>query len=297
MRAACAGLTMAACLGLCAGQAASSISLSNGVQLKISTNMGQPNGGQTLTVSMTRASGEGFYRVFRDQNGLAVFAYELSVSLSSEGDSVRLHANPVETEFAAKFPNADGGKPVPTLSSVNELSPLSAGGRAEIGLFELQGMGLRVIDSVEFDLNPESAASPGRLRLAGLELRINGAPLAAHGPGGAVAGRYAMIYVPGRGAYVLSSQPVADRPFVKAGSIDGNKLKFQWNNDSFEVAANAPILASSEDAAAAGEVWVYFDPSYQPAGNWTQARSAADHSEPGEEFFASASDSLGWWLP
>src|SRR5690349_9158954 len=130
-------------------QTTSTVSLSNGVQLKITTNLGQPAGQETIRVEMARASGNSFYRIFRDQNGLAVFGYELAVSLSSGGDSLSLTAQPLETAFAAKYPGADGGKPVPTLSEARPLPSLETGRRAEIGLFELQGQGLRVVDSVE----------------------------------------------------------------------------------------------------------------------------------------------------
>jgi hypothetical protein len=102
-----------------------------------------------------------------------------------------------------------------------------------------------------------------------------------------------MIYIPGRGAFVLSSEPVAGRNFVKAGSIDGVKLKFTVNNDSYEADATAPILSGP----GTGELWVYFDSSYRPSGNWTKPRSPDDRRAAAEEFFAAASDSLSWWLP
>jgi hypothetical protein len=218
------------------------------------------------------------------------------VSLSEAGDALGLTAKPAEVEFAAKFPNADGGKPVPTLSAARPLPPLYSGNHAEIGLFELEGQGLRVIDTVEtkLDSSAETAsASSGRLRLAALKLRINGTPVQGGDSHGAVSGRYAMIYVPGRGAFILSAEPVTGRGFVKAGSIDGNKLNFVWNNDSYEADANAPILGSAET----GELWVYLDASYQPSGNWTKTRSPDDHRPASEEFFTAASDSPSWWLP
>src|SRR5215472_581367 len=186
-------------------QPSSTITLSNGVQLTVEASFGQPTGQQTLKVTMTRASGDSFYRIFRDQNDLAVFAYELGVSLSDSGAEVEFTAKPVETEFAARFPGADGGKPVPTLSEVRAFPPLDSGS-AEIGLFELEGVGLKVVDRVSVDLDA-SRSGPGegeRMHLSGLKLKINDAALRTNGPGGSVNGRYAMIYIPDHGAYILS---------------------------------------------------------------------------------------------
>jgi hypothetical protein len=282
---------------LAGGQAVSTVAISNGVQLKIAAQFGQPTGQETLKVEMSRASGDSFYRVFRDQNGLAVFAYELGVSLSSAGEAVALTAKPVETAFAERFPNADGGKPVPTLSSVEALEPIGSGSRAEIGLFELQGLGLNVVDTAEAVLGPSSeagrTASPNRLHLAAVKLKIDGMPLGQSGPEGSVTGQYGMLYVPGRGAFLLSSGPVAAQGFVKTGMVDGSRLEFVWNNETYEADSAAPIL----EVEGSGELWVRFDPSYRPAGNWTKTRSPEDSAPATEEFFVAASDSLGWWVP
>ena len=280
--------------GLVYAQSTSSIILSNGVQLKVEANLGQPTGQQSIKVEMNRASGDSFYRIFRDQNGLAVFAYELGVGLSDTGAAVQFTATPVEAEFAAKFPNADGGKPVPTLSEVRALPPLDSGGNSQIGLFELQGVGLSVIDTVSVDLDPSrsEAGASDRIRLSGLKLKINDAVVTANGSDGSVTGRYAMIYIPGKGAFILCAQPVASPGFVKVGSIEGSKLKFTWNNETVEADGDALMLGGS----GTGELWVNFDPSYRPLGNWTKTRTPDGLGE-GDEFFAAASDSLGWWLP
>jgi len=281
---------LAAALGL--GQASSTVSLSNGVQLKISADVGHPVPPAVVNIQMVRASGDSFYRIFRDQNGLAIFAYELGVNVASGGDALALVAKPAETEFAARFPNADAGKPVPTLSADRPFGPLHTGETARIGLFELEGQGIRVIDSVEVAL--DSDQHPGRLHLAGLRLKINREPVPARGRASAVAGQYAMIYIPGRGAFILTSDGSIGRGFVKAGAIDGNKLQFTVNNDSYEAETSAPVLRGE---AASGELWVYFDPSYQPSGNWTKPREHEDTRPAKDDFFVAASDSLSWWLP
>jgi hypothetical protein len=280
------------CMAASRGQISSTVSLSNGVQMQITTQIGQPTGQQTVNVEMVRASGDSFYRIFRDQNNLAVFAYELAIHLDPSGSRVRAVAKPAETEFAARFPYADGGKPTPTLSADQELSSIASGQSADIGLFELEGQGLRVIDTIRLKMDDTSTAAAGRMRLAGLKVYINRALVPGSAPS-AVAGKFTMLYVPGRGGYFFSTDPVPDRPFVKAGTIDRNRMTFDLDNDSYEAVASAPILTNPDS----GELWVLHDPAYKPSGNWTQNLRLGTPSKSADlDFFVAASDSLSWWL-
>jgi hypothetical protein len=271
--------------------APTSVSLGNGVQVMISTKLGTPAAAEAIHVEMVRASGNSFYRIFRDQNHLAVFAYELKLGLSGSGDSLAVTAALAETEFAARFPNADGGKPVPTLSTEQRASVTSGRG-AEFGLFELEGQGLRVIDTVQLKLL--SGVVTGRIHLAGLRISINGKPM-PNTASGAVAGRFVMFYLPGQGAFFFSTEQIPDKSsFVKAGMIDRNRMSFSLDNNQYDVAASSQILGDPPS----GELWVYHDPAYKPAGNWTQnLRNGPPAHAAEDEFFMAASDSLSWWLP
>jgi len=271
--------------GLCQAQLSSTISLNNGVRLQVSANLGQPTGQETLTVEMGRASGNSFYRIFWDQNHLAVFAYELAVDLTANGASLRVTARPVETEFAGRFPNADAGKPVPTLSSDHALGPLASGQSAKLDLFEIPGMGLNVSETIRVTFGAETRA--GSLRFTGLRVLANGKPVG--GPAtGAASGRYAMFYIPGSGGYFFSTEQVAGRDFTKAGSIDGVRMRFNIENVDYECVSTSAITGDT-----GGELWVLHDASYKPDGTWTRDREAGAR----EQFFTAASDSLGWWLP
>ena len=290
-------LLRAALFGFCVAalpaQVSSTVSLSNGVQLQITSTLGQPTGQQTVRVEMVRATGDSFYRIFRDQNNLAVFAYELVIHLDPSGNRLRAVAKPAETEFAARFPNADGGKPTPTLSSDQDLGSIASGQSADIPLFELQGMGTKVIDTVRLKIDDNPAAAAGRMRLSGLKVSVNRTLIPGSAPS-AVAGKFTMLYIPGRGGYFFSTEAVPDRPFVKAGTIDRNRMTFDIDNDSYEAVASAAILSNPDS----GELWVYHDPAYKPSGNWTQnLRSGTPSHSADLDFFMAASDSLSWWLP
>ncbi len=268
------------------GQASSTIILSNGVELKVEADFGQPTGQERLTVEMARASGNSFYRIFWDQNHLAVFAYELAVAGRSEdGEEMQFAARPAGNEFAARFPNADAGKPVPTVSSERPLI-LRSGGKAEIGLFEIPGMGLSVKDCIQVGLDAEPSGGP--FQFAWLKVLLNGMPVSGDAKRTPVGGRYAMFYVPGKGGYFFATESPSGRMFLKAGSVDRNRMKFSIDNQPFECIADMPILENAEGA----EIWVFHDPSYKPSGNWTVTQP----DMPRDEFFMAGADSLNWWL-
>jgi hypothetical protein len=286
------GVTILLGSGVAFSQLSSTISLSNGIELNVTAKLGQPTGEETLNVEMARASGDSFYRMFRDQNKLVVFAYELFVGSLAGSDGFHVTAKLVGTEFAARFPNADGGKPVPTLSSDHELGPLRSGERAELGLFEIPGMGLKVIDTVQVKLSPGGAPS-GQIRFSGLRVSINRTPTAGPQARGQVSGRYAMFYIPARGGYFFSIDPPPGLGFNKAGTVDGNHMQFTVDNETFDCVADAPILLHADR----GEIWVLHNPAYKLSGKWTQTiRPGQPAPAPSDEFFTAASDSLSWWL-
>lgn len=135
---------------------------------------------------------------------------------------------------------------------------------------------------------PASQAAAA-LRFVGLKVQINHQLVSPSGPGAMVAGRYIMFYIPGRGGYFLSSEPVDTRPFVKIGVVDRTHLEFTLDNDAYDCISDAPILPRLNR----GEIWVLHDPNYKPSGNWTSSNPSTIR----DEFFAAASDSLKWWLP
>src|SRR5258708_20658736 len=103
-----AGLVM---LQVAFGQAASVASLSNGVQLRV----GIRGTGTSLKTGMEPASGNSFYRIFKDENNLDVFAYEIVVERTADGERFHIIPMPPVEEFTSRFPNPAGAKPGPTL--------------------------------------------------------------------------------------------------------------------------------------------------------------------------------------
>jgi hypothetical protein len=294
MRTLTALLTLVLCI--CFAQPSSTVSLSNGIRFKVTTNTGSSDP-DTLKLEMKPASGNSVYRVLRDESGLAVWAYELVVDRLPDGDHFQIVAKPAGEEFAAKFPNADGGKPTPTFSIPEQSPPLSPGGQFTIEIPTNPGLFQHRTDTVTVqpDMRPASGTEPAapivpQIRFADIKVSIGGQLVPSNGPGLSVTGPYAMFYIPKRGGYFFSTEQVTSRPFIQAGDVDRTSLKFTIDNEDYECIARRPILTQSDR----GQIWVYHDPNYKPAGNLTKSNP---NSKTTEEFFAAASDSLSWWLP
>jgi hypothetical protein len=134
------------------------------------------------------------------------------------------------------------------------------------------------------------AQTSSQLRFVALRVRVAGKLVSSGAAGAIVAGRYAMFYIPVRGGYFFSTEPVDRSAFVHIGVVDRTKLSFTLENENYDCESEAPILLGSDR----GEIWGYHNPSYKPAGNWTQndAREASR-----DQFFTAASNSVNWWLP
>jgi len=276
-------------------QESASVSLSNGVRLGISA-QSSAGGLDGLTTEIQPASGNSFYRIYRDENGLAVYAYELEVERTADGMQFRVTARPAGAEFAARFPYADAGKPTPTLSEPRESPLLNSGEHFSIDVPTNPGLQLTVTDVVQVQLRPSATAvdsgaqSSAQIRFAALRVRVDGKLVSSGGAGAIVAGRYAMFYIPGRGGFFFSTEPVDRRPFLQVGIVDRTKLSFTMENESYECESRAPILLKSDR----GQIWAYHDPNYKPGGNWTKSDTREGSRD---QFYTAASDSLNWWLP
>ena len=278
----------------CFAQTSSEVSLSNGVTVRIVVSA--PGGGDHPWIAeLQPASGNSFYRIYRDENGLAVFAYEIGVERAGDGDQFKITAKPAGNEFADRFPNADAGKPVPTLSTNMESPLLRSGERFSVEIPAGIGASDKLTDTVQTQIHHgapgEEGAQPSsaRLRLESLKIAIDGMVVSPAGSGAIVTGRFVMFYLPGLGGFFFSSEPVSGKAFAKIGRVEDGTLTFTVDNQTYECHSDAPILLKADR----GEVWVYHDPGYKPSGNWTQ-----DKPEDGDrdEFFTAASDSLNWWL-
>src|SRR5579871_3709279 len=167
----------------------STIVLGNGIRLEFSTSSGN-NTPDPLKAEVKPANANSAYRIFHDESGLTVYAYELVAERLADGNHFQLVAKPADEAFAAKFPYADGGKPTPTMAVAVESPPLPPGGRLTIdiptnpGLFEHRTDTVTVQPDMRESGNgqAESRSVPA-LRFADLVVTIGGKAVGARVPG------------------------------------------------------------------------------------------------------------------
>ena len=277
----------------CLAQGPVLIVLESGIRLRFVTDSGNGTPGP-LKNEVKPASYNSVYRIFRDETGLAVYAYELRVDLTPDGDHFRLTAEPAGTEFETRNPHADGGKPTPTMPRPIESTALEPGGRFTIEIPTNPGLWEHRTDTVQIEpplTAPRTArrTPPAKLRFTGLQVFINEKLVSPPGPGKMVAGQYTMFFLPRHGGYFFSTEPVQSSLLIGPAAVEGTKVRFKINDESFLLNSEAPILVESET----GQVWVYYDPKYRPTINRARGNPISTSSD---QFFTAASDSLSSWL-
>jgi hypothetical protein len=195
------------------------------------------------------------HRVLRDSSGRILFAYDIEVK-SSDGQ-YHIVTEPVNAAYAQTLQT----EPVPTLSSVSDSASM-LGGSVMIELLSNPTTGQKILDDIKLvDITTAGAAPDGMLHIEYADLYSNGAKL-PHGSisGGAVGPQFVM-YLEGSGGFFFSLLQPAEYPqFQKVGIIEGSRLKFVWNNRSYELRTTGPILSTGASA----EVWVFHDPQFRP---------------------------------
>ena len=286
-------LLLLAAAASCYAQVSARVSLSNGVQLTIATRSDNATP-VTLKTSLEPASGDSFYRIFRDENNLAVFAYELEVARTADGRELSRNSQTGHGSLRGPLPQCRWRQADTHAFRVPGIACTQFGRRVHHPHTQQSRIGAEPdrYESRSCWANGEARTTARRaqrkIRFSGLKVSIHGQPASPSGAGADVAGQYAMFYIPGRGGYFFSTEPVDQPPFSDVGVVDGKHLTFTIDNENYDCTANAPILVHADR----GQLWAYHDANYKPAGNWTKTDPASSR----EEFFTAASDSMQWWL-
>ena len=102
------------------------------------------------------------------------------------------------------------------------------------------------------------------LRLVRPEISVNGKEVESNGLAGEATGNVVWVTIPGKGRFVLSL--IGHQNFVKAGTLQGNLISFQYDGNSYEVRSAEPVFRSSRQP---WNVYVHLDPLYSTAPNAT----------------------------
>jgi hypothetical protein len=177
---------------------------------------------------------------------------DLQVERNSDDDHFRITAKPVGHDFAARFPNADGGKPTPTLPEPQQSPLLASGDQFNIDLVSIPGVAQSLSDTAQVRLNArgtpstEASRAAAPLGFVGLKVQINGQVVSTNGPGATVAGRFIMFNISGHGGYFLSNEPVETPGFGKVGVVDRTHLRFTVDNETYDCDSQSAILRNSD---------------------------------------------------
>ncbi len=88
---------------------------------------------------------------------------------------------------------------------------------------------------------------------------------------GSVTGTIIWLYLPERGRFIFSLEPRAGYDFRKIGVIEGSKISFKINGDSYELVSTASIFGGAISSGGSGGVdsgswnlWVLHEPDFVP---------------------------------
>jgi hypothetical protein len=219
-------------------------------------------------------SDEGIERVVWDKDGNILYAYFVEAWAGPQAGAVTIRIKPLNKETEASLRSHPGPSlhttgPIGTVAGVREFPGVRKGQAVRLEILYNPSTGEKIYDILRpsTDVSPENAGHMGaeaplaaeELSFREIALVVNGQKTAA--PAGWLTGAAARLYVPGHGAYFLSSyQPKTAHVFRHVVYADQHNLEFTIDGDSIRITSNGNVLTRSES----GIVWVYHDSQYQP---------------------------------
>jgi hypothetical protein len=219
-------------------------------------------------------SDEGIERVVWDKDGNILYAYFVEAWASPQDGTVTIRIKPLNKETEASLRSHPGPSwrttgPIGTVAGVREFPGVRKGQAVRLEILYNPSTGEKIYDILRpsTDAPPEFAGHMGAAApLAGEELSFREIALVVNGqktaaPAGWLTGAVARLYLPGRGAYFISTyQPKTVHMFRHIVYADRHNLEFSIDGDFIRITSNGNVLTLSES----GIVWVYHDPKYQP---------------------------------
>ena len=205
---------------------------------------------------------EAIYREFTEKKRV-VFAYTIEVRPLPQKGRLQVTIKPTGSEYARMGGNAEAA----TFTTLRELPPMWSGDKVTIDVLENPSTGQKITDTIEvFADAPRVDASEG-IRFSGTRVVLNGKLITNNENGGVSGDGIVMFYIPGRGSYFFSREPVPGYEFAKVGVVVGRRMDFVWNGERYEV-------HSDTDISNARELWVLHDPR-KPTGKWFEKHEDA----------------------
>ena len=217
---------------------------------------------------------KGIHRVVSDKSGNILYAYGIEAFAGPQPGAATIRIKPLDAETGARLRSRAAGKdtsgPIATVGGVREFPGVQKGQAVRLEILHNPSTGEKIYDILRPSTDATQAPT-GRihadlappveeLSFREIALIVNGEKAAA--PSGWLTGAVARLYLPGRGAYFLSTyQPKTPQLFRHMVYADRHSLEFAIDGDIIRVTSTGNVLTQSES----GIVWVYHDPKYQPS--------------------------------
>jgi hypothetical protein len=219
-------------------------------------------------------SDEGIQRVVSDKDGNILYAYFVEAWAGPQGGTATIRIKPLNKEAEADlhthhFAGLHTTGPIATVAGVREFPGIRKGQAVRLEILYNPSTGEKIYDI----LRPSTSTSPEMAGHAGADAAVAGEELSfreialtvngekAKAPAGWLTGAVTRLYLPGHGAYFLSTyQPATFQEFRHIVHADRHSLEFAIDGDSIRITSTGNVLTQSES----GIVWVYHDARYQP---------------------------------
>jgi hypothetical protein len=232
-----------------------------------------------------RATAEGFFRVLgfngatletaliNDVTGVYV-AYGLLVEPQSDPRLLKVTIKPPTTaainnlrksiwvkKMAERFPNLDQNKYAPqALPSYPPPSVINITDTVKLTLWKNDETGATIGEQFRFEPDRPLPAedftlNQVMLKLNDFRLFINGEIRSGEEPLGGFASALPWFYMPGKGRFIFSLQPHAGYDFKKIAVLEGHKISFSYDGDSYEWNNGDSILGQGGK----WHLWVLYD--------------------------------------
>lgn len=240
------------------------------------------------------------HRVFVDRRGELFFGYELLVEPVAPARQFRVSVRPLSAEYVQRLlarPALRGSRLHPSYNpAAFDPRPqlLDDGDTFALDVLRNPRAGTKIVDvvTVTFD-DPRgrvAAESPHpardftledvQLRVTGYRLLVGGEQVSRSTSG--CAGALVWFSLSGRGRFIFSLVPRPGYDFRKAGTVNHNRITFDWEGERFEWLSSLPVVAGGGN----WNLWVLHDPDYSydlfdgdPAGGATKPGSAVEEAQ------------------
>lgn len=219
------------------------------------------------------------HRVITDSEQRVIFGYDLLVSSDPITRKFSLAVMPADEAFRRTF--LKDSTPTPkriedlfaTFPRSTKPQTLDDGDAVSLELLVNHEAGMKIVDVVRvtFDrpsiLEKSFESSPKDFTLEAVALSIKRYQLLIDGQlvvkskaTVGCSGALLWLYVPGRGRFIFSLVPREGYTFEKVGVIDGNRIEFVVEGESYEWISAVPILPNG----GTWNLWVLRDQDYTP---------------------------------